>query len=567
MCVSNRFWLFVSIAALVACARPPRDEPPVGSIRVAVTAADVASVTIAITGPGIGTAITASMTGSGGEWSGTISNVPAGSGRTVTAEGRDGLGVVIYRGSATDVTVAPGATAAVSVIMQEVTPPPPYGNTAPVIDSTFASDLTPAGGDTITVSVTAHDDDAGAVLAYEWVATAGTFTPASANARVVQWTAPAAGGGQTLTVRVTDERGLSASASFTLSVVTAGALALTISANTWPVVSAMTATPAHAPVGQPVDVSAAATDADGDPLTTAWSSDCAGTFTGTAGTATRFTPSAVPAGNRCVLTATVSDGRQGTAQGSTGIWVGLAAPPTTTLPPSGPLGLVAAQFVTTVANSVPDDGTGEGTVRVSLPSPSTPGNFILVVASQNTRTSPVAVSDNLGNTSAAGRYLTNALATAKMNATFSVQAFWLPVCDGGVQHIDVRSGAYQRLMVIAAEFSGVARVPDPFDQGFTHDVYANGDGAAFAAGPTPATLFAPELVIAVARSVPTPGLSYEAGPGYALIGASLTASDDDAFAAEFAVASTAGIQSPTFVQRLSSGGSTHHAFALTFRGE
>lgn len=538
-----------------------------GAISVAVTAADVASVSVAVSGPGISTPITAAFTPGGGEWTGTVANVPAGTDRSVTAEGRDAGGTLVYQGAATGVTVEEGATASVVIVMQEVNPPPPYGNTAPVIDSVFASNLSPGTGETISVAVRAHDADAGSLLGYAWTATAGTFTPAAANVPSPQWTAPSSGGEQTLTVRVTDEKGLSATASFTIRVVTPGALDVSVTANTWPVVTAMTATPSRMQVGEPVALAAVASDADGDALTIAWSSDCAGTFDGVTGPSSSFTPSAVPVGNLCVVTATAADGRQGTATGSVGIWVGLPAPETTTLPPPGPLGLVPGQLASVVENSVPDQGGGLGTVRVSLPSPSTAGNLVLVVASQNTRTSPVAVSDDAGNTTAAGNYLTSALATAMMGSTYSVQAFWLPTCNAGVQHIDVQTSAYQHLMVVAAEFSGVARVADPFDQGFTDDVYASGDGALVTVGPTPVTPYAPELIVAAVRSVPTPGLSYTAGDGFTLIGPSLAASDDDAFAVEYGIATATGTRKASFVQHLASGGATHHAFVLAFRGE
>ena len=87
----------------------------------------------------------------------------------------------------------------------------------------------------------------------------------------------------------------------------------------------MTAAPTRVGVGDAVALNAVASDADGDAVTVTWTSGCAGTFTATTGPTSAFTPTAVPAGNLCTITASVSDGRGGTATGSVGLWVGLAA--------------------------------------------------------------------------------------------------------------------------------------------------------------------------------------------------------------------------------------------------
>jgi hypothetical protein len=563
---ASRIATLAALVALVGCSasKPPEKS---GSLRVAATVADVSAVTVRIAGAGISTPITATLTLVGGttdQWSGTITGVPAGTGRTVTAEASNAAAVVIYRAAATNVTVTANQTASVTFTMQDVTPRPGYTNNAPLITASFASNVTPAPGEILTVRVTASDLD-GDALAYAWTASGGTFAPVSANVAQLQWTAPAGGGTQTLTVRVTDARGLYAETTITLNVTVPGAMAVNVTANSWPVVTAMTAVPSRVAVGAPVALTATATDDNGDALTVAWATTCTGTFSATTGTSTSFTPTVAPASNECTITATADDGRGGTGSGSVGVWVGLSAIPMTTLPPQGPLGLVNAQYVTTVVNAFPAGGT----VRVSLPAPSTAGNMILVVASQNLRQGSVGLADNLGNSYIDGQYLSSTIATALMGTAYSVQAFWLPVCDAGIQSFDVVSDPFNRLMVVAAEFSGVSRVPNPLDQGFTRDVYAAGDGAIFHAGPTGATLFPNELVIAVARSVPTAGLSYSAGTGYALIGGSLMADDNDAFAVEWGVVNTVGPQTADFVQHLSSTvtSSTHHAFAVTFRGD
>ncbi len=374
-----------------------RDPGAVGAIRVSVTAADVASIGVAVTGPGISTAITAELSRSGAEWTGTLGGVPVGADRTVSAEARTADGAVVYRGAATGVAVQEGATATVVLVLQEVEPPPPYTNTAPVIDSVYASDLTPQPGDTVTLTVTAHDPDPGAVLSYEWTASGGSFTPTPASQPTVQWTAPAAEGQQTLTVHVTDEKGLSTSLSFTASVaIAAGSVSVNAVVNTWPVVTAMTAAPTQAQVGASVALTAAASDADGDALTLAWSSSCPGTFSTTAGSACAFTPAAVPANNLCTVVVSVSDGRGGAGSGSVGFWVGLdvvqpsetavAVAPRTTFVEVGATVSFAAAVTGAVDTSViwaVQEGTAGGTITGAgvYTAPPTPGTYHVVATS------------------------------------------------------------------------------------------------------------------------------------------------------------------------------------------
>jgi hypothetical protein len=309
-----------------------RTSDPRGAIAIsaALSDADVSIVEVTVTGTGIATPMTANLTRSGGEWTAALTDVPAGSDRTVQANARDAGGTLIYQGSATGVAVTPGATAAVVIVMQQVAPPPPFSDTAPVIDSVVASDLTPLAGDTISLDVTAHDDDAASVLSYQWTATGGTFTPSAANAAHVQWTVPSPNAAATYTISVTatDEKGLAASVSFDIGVpLTPGSLQLNVTVNSWPAVSAMTATPTSVATGSAVALSATATDSDGDSVTVTWTADCAGSFSSATGASTTFTPSAPPVGNRCTVTATAADAKGGSATGSVGVWVGLGAAP------------------------------------------------------------------------------------------------------------------------------------------------------------------------------------------------------------------------------------------------
>jgi hypothetical protein len=316
-----------------ACGPDPASPATTGAIGIsaAVSSASVTAVEVSVTGAGIASPLRASLTRSGGAWTGTIDAVPAGADRVVEALARDAGGSVLFRGTATGVSVAAGVMTAVTLVLQEVTPPPPYENTAPVIDGVTVSTLSPIPGETISLGVTAHDVDPGAVLTYRWAASSGTFAPVQANTAAVQWTAPSTGAATfTISVTVTDEKGLATTASFDLTTAPAvGAVQVDVTTNAAPVVTAMTATPGSAAAGQPISLTASATDADGDPLHLAWSADCAGTFAAPIGAVATFTPGAAPAGNLCHLTVAATDGRGGSATGTVGIWVGLQAPPVT----------------------------------------------------------------------------------------------------------------------------------------------------------------------------------------------------------------------------------------------
>ena len=69
----------------------------------------------------------------------------------------------------------------------------------------------------------------------------------------------------------------------------------TVTSNTWPSVSAMNALPSRPVAGQPVRLSASASDPDGDGLQYSWASTCAGTFSSLGSATTDFTLAALPA--------------------------------------------------------------------------------------------------------------------------------------------------------------------------------------------------------------------------------------------------------------------------------
>ncbi|WP_244224459.1 Kelch repeat-containing protein [Corallococcus sicarius] len=228
------------------------------------------------------------------------------------------------RGAVSGITITADQTALVAILLQEVNPEPPFQNEAPIIDALVANATSIVLGGTLTLQATAHDPNTGDTLTYAWTSTGGSFSTTTAASTT--WTAPGTVGIQTLTVTVTDSGGLSSSASLAIHVFQGaqqGLAQLSITFNRFPSVSALAASPTLLATGQATTVSATASDPEGDSLSYAWTSSCAGTWNNPASITAQFTPSALPAGNcnNCRLTVAVSDGRGGSTTGTVALCV------------------------------------------------------------------------------------------------------------------------------------------------------------------------------------------------------------------------------------------------------
>jgi hypothetical protein len=88
--------------------------------------------------------------------------------------------------------------------------------------------------------VTAHDADLGDSLSFAWSTNPSVGGFSAPTAATTAWTAPASEGDVTLTIAVKDTHGATTSASVVVHVSNTngkGQAAVTVSLNTWPVIS------------------------------------------------------------------------------------------------------------------------------------------------------------------------------------------------------------------------------------------------------------------------------------------------------------------------------------------
>jgi alpha-tubulin suppressor-like RCC1 family protein len=319
--------MFVGMALASGCGSRQEGEAVVEISAQGLAEEDVTRVTVRVSGPGIAPDIVSDLVQTAGRWGGIIGRIPAGSDRTFTAWAHDASGTQLYRGQATGLAIIPGETAVVVILLQQSAPPDPFTNTAPRIVAVSSSARQVQPFQPVTVTVTAEDPD-GDPLAYAWTASGGSLAGAD-SARAI-WTAPAAEGAYTLEVSVTDGRGGQAGFSLVFSVVSPwGDAEVSISFNTWPVVTLVSAAPGQVDPGQSSALDVAAVDPDGDALAYSWNDSCGGSFSDRRVKSPTWTaPATAPAGSDCTVRVRVRDGRGGRTTGSLVIRVGRPTVPT-----------------------------------------------------------------------------------------------------------------------------------------------------------------------------------------------------------------------------------------------
>jgi hypothetical protein len=256
------------------------------------------------------------------QWKGTVEALPVGTDWVFRGQAFDTSGQLAYQGSVAPVTIEANRTAFVALNLDQVPEAVPFQNSAPRIQSLTASAIDVQPTDLVTLAVSAVDPD-GDWLYYEWSSDHGSFS--WPNDATTVWTAPRVQGTYPVQLQVYDGRGLTATVSLDITVLTTlqeGRAEITATVNTFPVVNEVWAKPTPIMLGEPVSLGVVASDPDGDTLTYAWSSSCEGTFDVSDSDLPYFTLTALPESGNCVFTVDVDDGRGGTNYGTADVVAG-----------------------------------------------------------------------------------------------------------------------------------------------------------------------------------------------------------------------------------------------------
>jgi hypothetical protein len=313
-------WALMTSLLVAGCEGSPGEVasgPGSGAVRLALTstgmrAEETASVSVSVTsGEGSGfPAIPADLARTGAQWNARIPSIPAGEGRRFEAVARDASGAEIHRGWATGDTDA-DATGMVAIVLAD--PGSPVNDLYLAIQGLSASRASVLPGSTMSVTVTPSNPH-GDPLTYAWDGTCGLF--ADRTSARTRWTAPPSTANCQLTIRVTNERGTTATAYLSVPVAGAGEAQVAVSFNSAPVITGLSA---KLTLGTPTtgDLQVVAVDPDGDPLAFAWSSSCPGiTFAIDVPYGSSAPHLTVPDPSRaCELTVTVTDGKGGQTTG------------------------------------------------------------------------------------------------------------------------------------------------------------------------------------------------------------------------------------------------------------
>jgi hypothetical protein len=297
------------LVSVTSCESPKQDS---GGIKIqaatkALSYSDISTVMATLTGPGIAHPYAVPLGPRGANWQANVVGLAAGSGRMISVVARDHSGTGVFSGQAANVTINPGQTATVSIVLFEMSPAPSFANTAPIIDALELSAVQTGPGGAVQVHVRAHDPDASDTLTYAWTASCGTL--ADANAAQTVWTAPQSSGNCDVMVTVSDGHGANVHANAVLTVTASsrGGAAINATPDLSPTIQSMTCIPTPLVAGQAVTLNVDAVDPDGQTLTYAWSSDCTGTFDNTSVQNPAFVLSADPSAGTCRFSVEVTD--------------------------------------------------------------------------------------------------------------------------------------------------------------------------------------------------------------------------------------------------------------------
>ena len=312
--------------ALAACGAQRSQSSASGEVELAVQAlssADVAGVSVTVAGPALPAPRVSILYARGAQWGALLGGLPAGTGYTFTVAATDAGGTVIYTGSASNITILRGQTVVVVITAQQAKAPDAFQNAFPVIDSLVISSASVAPGDQVSAKVLAHDPNPLDTVTLQWQSTCGTFADATVANAI--WTAPVAATSCTVSIKVTDQRGASVSASWVIGVDSAngkGQAQVSVTTNTWPTITNLSVSPnGWLDAGTTTGLTVTAADADNDPLSYVWTSPCAGAFNATNVANPTFVLASGQTGV-CTITVTVGDGRGGSTVGDITLPIG-----------------------------------------------------------------------------------------------------------------------------------------------------------------------------------------------------------------------------------------------------
>lgn len=301
--------LAVGLVWMVSGCQPEPSGASVGSARFeshvdpTMVSTGVVRVSVSLEIPSAGFSRTLDLDNAGGEWTGTMEGIPAGDNRSFTAEAFGADGTKLFAGSASGVTITAGQTARVSLLLEQLAPPP-AANSAPVLGPLELWPTRVKPGESATLELMASDAD-GDPLTYRWSASGctGTWVDSSpGRARFTPDAVPATGAcACRLSVTVEDGRGGQGQGSMFLCVATPSESLPPV------IVSLSFRQPEAGPVG-PLSLGVEAEDPQGSALDFSWTANTGtlGSPVDTASTSSvSWTPPTCLTSGNAIVTVTV----------------------------------------------------------------------------------------------------------------------------------------------------------------------------------------------------------------------------------------------------------------------
>jgi hypothetical protein len=206
----NRFrstlWFVVALLQCAGCSSSSAHVTVL--LRQGASSSTVAKVQVTVNAPDENT-VTADLTRSSNQWTGTLNGLTEGTDRTFNAVALDAGGARLYIGQAAGVALTNGEDTLVFITLDDPTASTTTQLEAPILTSLTAHPSEVRAGNTVTLQATARDRNPGDTIRLEWTAPGGAFSPASNGA--ITWTAPSSGDALTLGCTATDSQGLNSS--------------------------------------------------------------------------------------------------------------------------------------------------------------------------------------------------------------------------------------------------------------------------------------------------------------------------------------------------------------------